>query len=248
MKEYLRKGFALNDDLLKQSGGGGYWHELLERIRDIRSSEKVFYRQIIEIYATSIDYDAKSPISIKESCTFKAKGFREIGETKTFTENIIYNKATARPIKMLQNINPQYTFDGPLTLIDGLQGSPNYRTGRWLGFTGNDFEAVIDLGAATDVSTLTLNTSVNRLDWVFDTRGVIISVSEDGKEYKELVNEKYDTMSESDEDRIYIHKYTFPASKARFVKVKALVEHCMPAWHGATGKGAFLFVDEIIIE
>lgn len=57
LKEYLIKGFALNDDLLKQSGGGGYWKELLERIRDIRSSEKVFYRQILDIYATSIDYN-----------------------------------------------------------------------------------------------------------------------------------------------------------------------------------------------
>lgn len=56
LKEYMCKGFALNDDLLKQSGGGGYWKELLERIRDIRSSEKVFYRQILDIYATSTDY------------------------------------------------------------------------------------------------------------------------------------------------------------------------------------------------
>ena len=57
LKEYLKKGFALNDDLLKQVGGGGYWKELLERIRDIRSSEKVFYRQILDIYATSTDYN-----------------------------------------------------------------------------------------------------------------------------------------------------------------------------------------------
>ena len=57
LKEYLKKGFALNDDLLKQASGGGYWQELLERIRDIRSSEKVFYRQILDIYATSIDYN-----------------------------------------------------------------------------------------------------------------------------------------------------------------------------------------------
>ncbi len=60
LKEYLKKGFALNDDLLKQAGGGGYWKELLERIRDIRSSEKVFYRQILDIYATSIDYNPDS--------------------------------------------------------------------------------------------------------------------------------------------------------------------------------------------
>lgn len=60
LKEYMRKGFALNDDLLKQSGGGGYWKELLERIRDIRSSEKVFYRQILDIYATSTDYNSNA--------------------------------------------------------------------------------------------------------------------------------------------------------------------------------------------
>mgnify|MGYP001596231776 FL=1 len=64
LKEYLKKGFAMNDDLLKKAGGGSYWHELLERIRDIRSSEKVFYRQILDIYGTSLDYTAKGKNSI----------------------------------------------------------------------------------------------------------------------------------------------------------------------------------------
>lgn len=63
LKEYLRKGFALDDERLKNLGGGGYFKELLERIRDIRASEKVFYRQVLEIYATSIDYDPKAEIS-----------------------------------------------------------------------------------------------------------------------------------------------------------------------------------------
>ena len=66
LREYLVKGFAMNDDLLKQAGGGNYWYELLERIRDIRSSEKVFYRQILDLYATSVDYDPRTP----ESCKF----------------------------------------------------------------------------------------------------------------------------------------------------------------------------------
>ena len=59
IKEYLIKGFAMNDDLLKQAGGGNYFDELLARIRDIRSSEKVFWRKVLDIYATSIDYDSK---------------------------------------------------------------------------------------------------------------------------------------------------------------------------------------------
>ena len=65
LKEYMRKGFALDDERLKNLGGGGYFKELLERIRDIRASEKVFYRQILEIYATSIDYDPIAEISIQ---------------------------------------------------------------------------------------------------------------------------------------------------------------------------------------
>ena len=60
LKEYLVKGFAMNDDLLKKAGGGNYWKELLERIRDIRSSEKVFYRQLLDLFATSVDYDPKA--------------------------------------------------------------------------------------------------------------------------------------------------------------------------------------------
>ena len=64
LKEYMRKGFALDDERLKNLGGG-YFKELLERIRDIRASEKVFYRQVLEIYATSIDYDPKAEISVQ---------------------------------------------------------------------------------------------------------------------------------------------------------------------------------------
>ena len=60
LKDYIVKGFAMNDDLLKRAGGGNYWRELLERIRDIRSSEKVFYRQVLDLYATSVDYDPRT--------------------------------------------------------------------------------------------------------------------------------------------------------------------------------------------
>ena len=65
LKEYMLKGFTMDDERLKSLGGGGYFKELLERIRDIRASEKVFYRQILEIYATSVDYDPKADISVQ---------------------------------------------------------------------------------------------------------------------------------------------------------------------------------------
>ena len=65
LKEYLIKGFAMDDKRLKEMGGGGYWYELLNRIRDIRSSEKVLYRQVLDLYATSVDYDPKADESIR---------------------------------------------------------------------------------------------------------------------------------------------------------------------------------------
>lgn len=73
LKEYMKKGFAMDDERLKNLGGGGYFKELLERIRDIRASEKVFYRQVLEIYATSIDYNPTAEESILFFRKFKIK-------------------------------------------------------------------------------------------------------------------------------------------------------------------------------
>lgn len=93
LKEYLRKGFAMDDERLKNLGGSGYFKELLERIRDIRASEKVFYRQVLEIYATSIDYDPKAEISIQFFKKVQNKIHYAIhGQTAA---EIIYNRADA---------------------------------------------------------------------------------------------------------------------------------------------------------
>ena len=65
LKEYIIKGFTMDDERLKGNGGGAYWRELLDRIRDIRSSEKVMYRQVLDLYATAVDYDPRSDISVE---------------------------------------------------------------------------------------------------------------------------------------------------------------------------------------
>lgn len=102
LKEYLIKGFAMNDDLLKSAGGGDYFKELLERIRDIRSSERVFYRQILDIYATSIDYDKNAETSILFFKTVQNKmHFAVSGHT---APEIIYLRAdSSKPFMGLTN-------------------------------------------------------------------------------------------------------------------------------------------------
>ena len=93
LREYLVKGFAMNDDLLKRAGGGNYFDELLARIRDIRSSEKVFYRKILEIYALSIDYDPRTETTQKFFKTVQNKmHFSAHGHTAA---EVIYSRADA---------------------------------------------------------------------------------------------------------------------------------------------------------
>jgi len=93
LREYLVKGFAMNDEVLKRAGGGNYFDELLARIRDIRSSEKVFYRKILEIYALSIDYDPRSDATQKFFKTVQNKmHFSAHGHTAA---EIIYERANA---------------------------------------------------------------------------------------------------------------------------------------------------------
>lgn len=104
LKEYIIKGFAMDDERLKQMGGGGYWYELLNRIRDIRSSEKVLYRQVLDLYATSVDYD---PI-VHESVEFfkivqNKLHFAAHGHTAA---EVIYHRADSdKPFMGLTNFN-----------------------------------------------------------------------------------------------------------------------------------------------
>ena len=107
LKEYMQKGFTMDDERLKKLGGGSYWKELLDRIRDIRSSEKVMYRQVLDLYATSIDYDPKSAESIAFFKIVQNKlHYAAHGHTAA---EIIYERADAgKPFMGLTNFSGDF--------------------------------------------------------------------------------------------------------------------------------------------
>ena len=119
LKEYIRKGFAMNDEKLKGNGGGNYWKELLDRIRDIRSSEKVLYRQVLDLYATSVDYDPKSDESITFFKIVQNKlHFAAHGHTAA---EVIYERANAdSPFMGLT------TFSGAIPTMKDVKIAKNY--------------------------------------------------------------------------------------------------------------------------
>lgn len=119
LKEYIIKGFAMNDELLKRAGGGNYFDELLARIRDIRSSEKVFYRKILEIYALSIDYDPRSETTQAFFKTVQNKlHFAVHGHTAA---ELIYDRADAE-----KDFMGLMTWTGPLPRRSDAEVAKNY--------------------------------------------------------------------------------------------------------------------------
>ena len=119
IKEYITKGFSINDEFLKQHGGGGYRKELLDKIRDIRSSEKVLYRQVLDLYATSIDYNPKSLESIS---FFKIVQNKLHFATHLHTASeVIYNRADSD-----KDFMGLTTFKGDLPMLDEVKIAKNY--------------------------------------------------------------------------------------------------------------------------
>ena len=121
LHEYMLKGFAMNDEKLKEFGGGDYWYELLERIRDIRSSEKALYRQVLDLYATSIDYDPKK----EETFTFFkiVQNKMHYAASKQTAAEIIYKRADSeQPFMGLK------TFKGKQPVKTDIDKAKNYMT------------------------------------------------------------------------------------------------------------------------
>ncbi len=185
------------------------------------------------------------PIQIDKPVVLRTVAIRPEGATRITKDVIDFSKSSMKPITMLQPINEQYKFEGASVLNDGMKGNHNYKTGRWIAFNGNDMEAVIDLLEPTEISSMVLNTCVEKGDWVFDARGITVLVSDDNKTFKEVASESYPVMKETDPNQIYTHELKFTPVKTRYVKVKALSERTIPAWHQGHGGVGFLFVDEI---
>jgi len=138
LREYIVKGFTMNDELLKQAGGGNYFDELLARIRDIRSSEKVFWRKVLDIYATSIDYDPKTEVSQHFFKTVQNKmHFAAHGNTAA---EIIYKRIDAdKPNLGLTN------FKGEQPSKQEIQVAKNYLTEEELNILNRTVTAYLEL-------------------------------------------------------------------------------------------------------
>lgn len=188
------------------------------------------------------------PVSIDKTTTIKAVAIRPSGKSKVWTDSVSFNKATSCKVELENEPHSRYKSTGASILTDGRFGASSFNTGEWIGFEGKSMIATIDLGKSQEISSVTIRTLVNTPNWIFDTRGIAIAVSTDGKDFTEVVSEKYPVMEKHLID-IITHALTFKPVSARYVKVTSQCEESLPAWHGiGFGKPGFLFIDEIVID
>jgi len=166
LKEYITKGFTMDDERLKKLGGGGYWKELLERIRDIRATEKVFYRQVLEIYATSIDYDPRASVSQEFFKKVQNKIHYAIhGHTAA---ELIVERADAE-----KDFMGLFTFKGTQPTLAEARTAKNYLDDKELRAMGQLVSGYLDFAErqAEKEVPMTMNDWANYLDRILTSTG-----------------------------------------------------------------------------
>ena len=205
IKEYMKKGFVLDDERLKELGGGGYLKELLERIRDIRASEKVFYRQVLEIYATSIDYDPTAEVSIQFFKKVQNKIHYAIhGETAA---EVIYHRADAE--KEFMGLT---TFSGNQPTLKEAKIAKNYLNEKELKAMGQLVSGYLDFAErqAEREQVMTMEDWVKHLDNILTVTGEELLVGNGSISHTQAMKKaeteykKYKAKTLSDVERDYL--------------------------------------------
>ena len=166
LKEYMIKGFTMDDERLKQLGGGSYWKELLDRIRDIRSSEKVLYRQVLDLYATSVDYDPTSAESVRFFKIVQNKlHYAAHGHTAA---EVIYQRVDAsKPFMGLK------TFKGEMPVLSDVKVAKNYLDEDELKILNNLVSGYFDFAEVQAMrhNPMHMSDYIEHLDRVLSTTG-----------------------------------------------------------------------------
>lgn len=166
IKEYIIKGFTMDDERLKGNGGGNYWKELLDRIRDIRSSEKVLYRQVLDLYATSIDYDSKSTESIEFFKIVQNKlHYAAHGHTAA---EVVYERADAsKPFMGLKS------FKGDFPVLADTKTAKNYLNSEELKILNNIVSGYFDFAEVQVIrkNPMYMRDYISHLDAILSSAG-----------------------------------------------------------------------------
>ena len=189
----------------------------------------------------------EKPIEITESCVLKAKSDRPDMGKRVFEKHFTAHKAMGKTVTTLTETHPNYTFNCPDLLTDGLVGVGPYNSGDFAGWYNQPFEAIVEMGG-TKYSEVILSTFVFKYDWIINPESVTVYTSEDGENFTEVAHMDIEVEGQMD-DGNGCQDYTlrFDETSAKYLKVVAETSLSLPDWHPGAGRPGFLFIDEIIV-
>ncbi len=188
------------------------------------------------------------PVSITQSTTFKATALREGISTSPFERSFLFSKSTCRPATLNSAPTLKYTYGGALSLVDGYHGGVGYTSGAWVGFLNEPLDLTIDMQGAGSYSSVCVESLVEKGEWVFPPASIEVYTSDREGGFNEVTKLDLPQETEQSEEGVKSFRVTFPESQARYLRVVVHPVSSIPAWHGAAGERAHLFVSEVSVE
>ncbi len=188
----------------------------------------------------------EGPFAVGRTADIKAVAIRDGRESGVAEEKLQYNLATMRPVTLAAEPAPQFAYKGAALLVDGLFGDDNYRSGRFVGFYGNDLDATIDLQDEQEISSVFVNTYLVPGDYIFGLTGLEVYVSDTGSDFRKVASKQIPVLGKGTKNNVARREeISFEKVKARYVRIVGRITPQLPAWHPGAGRKTFLFVDEV---
>ncbi len=188
------------------------------------------------------------PFLIRESCQLKAAIFNDGRQDGYAETELLVHKGTGMTIQYASPYSTLYTGGGDQALLDGKRGTVNYKDGLWQGFLKKDMEVVIDLGDLVTVNAVTAGFLQDQGTWIFLPLEVSVTLSLTGSDEVQRLTSSADDALKAGPRRLRDFILSFGGVQARYVKIKAKSPGLCPAWHKGSGRPAWIFCDEVIIE
>lgn len=197
---------------------------------------------------TAASQQYTEPFTVDKTTTIKAIAIRDGRESNVAEVTLKYNLATMRPITLKSEPDASFTYKGATLLVDGLEGDDNYRSGRYIGFYGQNFDAVVDLQEPKDISSVSIGTYLVPGDYIFGLTGLEVYASEDGKNFRKIASKSIPVLEKGSKNNVLKREeISFDKTNTRYVRIVGKNTPVLPKWHSGAGKKSFLFFDEIAI-
>ena len=190
----------------------------------------------------------EGPITITESCTIKAKVFRDDIETKVFSRSFDIHKAIGCPVTLQSEPLEKYRFGAPDSFTDGLRGEISFNGGPWTGFHGTPMIVTIEMDGQTTYSSVTASALIEKGQHILNPISLKVQLSEDGETFTTVAEDTYPTETAADKDGMKEYSVSFDETTAKFIKVEVGCREYLPDWLGGAPHKGFIFIDEILVK